>query len=239
MAKPTTAVLLEKINGTPVFGMQAVRRLTGKDAPYARLLLHRLAKTGRIRHIERGRFTISDDPFAIASRIIAPAYISLWSALQFYGLTEQLPKDVFVTANRQKKQIVFMDTRIRFVFQKRLLPFRRLGYRNMEIFIAEPETAVVESLMHQQHVPVNEAVKALQSGKINFARLKWIANGTGNVSLLRRLGFILEKIHAPKIIAPPKPMNIARLDLNMPAGGNIDGRWGIEDNNEAAYHDVL
>ncbi|KAF5437857.1 Transcriptional regulator, predicted component of viral defense system [Candidatus Methanophagaceae archaeon] len=52
---------------------------------------------------EKGKYTLNE--FIIGSLLVNPYCIAYWSALNFYGLTEQIPNTVFLqTTARKKKQ---------------------------------------------------------------------------------------------------------------------------------------
>ena len=94
MAK--THELLEYLKRYPVFSNIALKNRLNKSDEYVGLLLHRLSKRGLIFKIEKNKYTLSKDPFLIASRIIWPSYISCWSALKYHNLTEQVPQDITI-----------------------------------------------------------------------------------------------------------------------------------------------
>lgn len=57
-------------------------------------------------------------PLFIASHLVAPAYVSYWSALHFYGFTEQVPLTTFVATTKKKRPVTFRDFPFRFVTVK-------------------------------------------------------------------------------------------------------------------------
>ena len=83
---------LERVLRKPVFTPQD---LHNERIPknYSKKLLHLLAKQGRIRRIERGKYTCLDDPVAVAAHMTKPCYLSLWTAMSIRNLTTQ--KSIF------------------------------------------------------------------------------------------------------------------------------------------------
>ena len=81
--------LLKELEKYPVFNIKKIRDISGKDSNYAKLLVYRLKKDNLIYEIEKNKYTLQNDIFVIASRLIWPSYISLWSALNYNKLTEQ------------------------------------------------------------------------------------------------------------------------------------------------------
>ena len=69
------------------------------------VLLSRLEKRGEIERIEKGKYMIIPlgsekgrytlNEFVIGSLLVKPCVISCWSALNYHGLTEQIPAFLF------------------------------------------------------------------------------------------------------------------------------------------------
>ena len=91
-----TIKLLKILERYPVFTVNDLARILNKKQEYIKTLLYRLKKRDLVYRLERNKYTIYDDAFLVASLLYFPSYISLWSALRFYNLTEQLPKKIFV-----------------------------------------------------------------------------------------------------------------------------------------------
>ena len=102
------AAFLAKAGTYPTFTLALARQMLGhtKDDPTPQFL-ERLQNKGWIRRIRRGRFGVvplsSGDnrspqlhEFVVAMELISPAVIAYWSALSHHGMTEQLPRTVFV-----------------------------------------------------------------------------------------------------------------------------------------------
>ncbi|MEW5995717.1 MAG: hypothetical protein AB1744_15160, partial [Candidatus Zixiibacteriota bacterium] len=72
--------LLRELEKRAVFGNKEIKDLTGKDGAYTKLIVYRLKRDGLIKEIERDKYTVHDDPFLVASKIVWPSYISCWAA---------------------------------------------------------------------------------------------------------------------------------------------------------------
>jgi predicted transcriptional regulator of viral defense system len=109
--------LVKVLDSYIIFNVNTLRKLINKNKRYTRLVLHRLKKGGIITRIERNSYTTKKDPFLIASHIIWPSYISIWSALNYHHLTEQLPKVISVISTRSRKirQINVLNVEISFI----------------------------------------------------------------------------------------------------------------------------
>jgi len=88
---------------TPAFDTKSVVRLAG-DKDYAYLLLNRLLKTGQIKRITRGYYTIHEEPSLIAY-CLKPAYLGLQDAMSLHNLWEQETNPIVLTTRRVRPGI--------------------------------------------------------------------------------------------------------------------------------------
>jgi len=128
--------------------------LTGSSPGYTKQIIHRWKKSRKIYEIERGKYTTHDDPFLIASRIVWPSYISLWSALRYHNLTEQIPHSVWVvtTRTRKKTALHFLNTEIYFTVTKPayLFGYDKIEREGLDIFIADREKTIIDCLLFRK-----------------------------------------------------------------------------------------
>jgi len=94
-------------SGDRIFTLERVRELApsvGLSAGYLRQALHHLARSGWVVRLRKGLYSLSSSvpgvsplhEFEVGMALVHPAAISHWSALHHHGLTEQLPRRVFV-----------------------------------------------------------------------------------------------------------------------------------------------
>lgn len=103
--------VLEGVGTEPFTVAQAVHEgaALGLSSRYAVDLLHRLAASGWVTRIKKGVYAINDSVtkmpkthvFAIGTAVVAPSTVSHWSALQYWGLTEQIPATVTLSSPRR------------------------------------------------------------------------------------------------------------------------------------------
>lgn len=134
----------------PVFTVRDLASLLNKKRDYAYLQAYRWKKKKLIHEIEKGKYTLEEDPFLIASWIVWPSYISGWAALHYYHLTEQLPFtiQIITTRKRNKRIINYGKAKLEFTTVKSsfLKGFQKIVYQHQEIFIAEKEKALIDAL---------------------------------------------------------------------------------------------
>jgi predicted transcriptional regulator of viral defense system len=92
----------------PVVETRDVAALLQVSTSNATTILRRLARTGMIAHLSRGRWLANEkiDRLALPELILAPypAYVSLQSALFHHGLIEQIPSVIYaVTPARPRR----------------------------------------------------------------------------------------------------------------------------------------
>ena len=191
--------LIEKINksGIALFSAGDITKLLGWEKKTAYKIINNLKRKDVILGVT-GRYFISSlfgqhDPLSIASQIAWPAYISFWTALNYYKLTEQLPLTIFVVTTKQKRDLKFESNRIKFV---RISKDRFFGYRKVDdTVIAEKEKALIDSLLLPRYSGgVREISKCLKNswGELDKKILVEYALRMKNKSLLKRLGYLIE-----------------------------------------------
>ena len=169
--------ILQKLSRYVVFDNRVVENIVKKEREYVYLVIYRLKKAGLIRQIEKGKYTIHNDAFLIASRIVWPSYISCWTALQYYNLTEQLPNviDIITTRARKRRILKFGKVSIRFIKfrNNNFFGFRKVQYNGFEIFLAEKEKALLDALFLRK-IPLKEFSKIIKTtrNKINIRKIR-------------------------------------------------------------------
>ena len=184
--------ILEEVRKLPMFTIGDLSKLLRKDEKYVRLVAYRLMKRGLIKQIEKGKYTVHNDAVQFASLIAAPSYISFWTALSMYHLTEQIPIDVMVAVSRPKKAIDFYGHRITFTKITQFWGYAKLRLRDFDVFIAEKEKAVIDCML-AKNAPFDEPAKAILSGEVDYEKLIEYAKKTKNAALAKRIGYLIEK----------------------------------------------
>jgi len=226
------------------FGDEEFRRIFGLRRPQAYQVLHRLADAGLLRRIARGRYILGGpgegatlaQPFFLATRIVEPSYIGFWSALHYYGWTEQAPRQVMVATTRRSGRGRVERIAVRFV---RLRPARFFGYTNVregtvEFAIAEREKAIVDALLLPELCGGMETVAGAVGEAIphlEVPRLEDYALRVGVRSLASRLGYLLARSGVGSdALAAARSGVYVRLDPRGPRRGRYDSRSRVIDN---------
>ncbi len=229
-----TLELLKKLERYATFNFATFRKLTNSNSDYARVYIHRLKNAGYVLELQKGTYTIHKDPFIIASRIVWPSYISLWSAIRHHNMTEQLPHDLWVVTSRRlwRNGISFGGAKIIFV---RIKPQYFFGYKkiaisNFEAFMAEPEKAILDGMLLKK-ISFSELAEIIRNNikTLDIKRLISYAIEMKSGPLIKRLGYLLDKLgidHYTKFRKYLKG-SFVPLDYSLPSKGEKDKKWMV------------
>lgn len=168
----------------PVFTSKQVAALYD-DPGYSRVRLHRMVKTGEIIRLRKGIFTTHTDPMIYSSHILYPSYISLWQALNFHGLTTQLPVSIDVMAPK-----TFSVLGASLHYSPFLWGYKKYRYGDFEIFVADIEKIVIDALFTGL-LSDDEIGTALANSDRKV--LEDYAIRTERNSLIKQVGFFSER----------------------------------------------
>ncbi len=224
------------------FTFEEAQKLIGSDYSVTKVIISRLEKKGWIERIEKGKYMIIPlgaekgkytlNEFVIGSMLIKPYAIAYWSALHFYGLTEQIPNTVFIQTTARKKnqniKVFGINYKIVRIKEAKFFGIRREWIEETQINITDKEKTIVDCLDKPQYCGgIIEVAKALKNGSFDKDRLEVYANKIGNSGVIRRLGFLCDflgiKINLPQI----KTKNYLYLDPTMPLEGQRNAKWRL------------
>lgn len=210
----------------PAFRLNEAERQVDITRESLREKLYRLTKRGRLHRIERGLYTLHDDPIVYATYIEIPSFLSLWSGLRFYEATTQLPSrtQVIVAAARDDLgEVEFHQSHSLFAYGKR-------RYRGFEVFVADPERVLIDCLSRPS-VSVADLDELLQLVDIETAAA--CADRFGSNAVKKRVGYLLETYRGVVVESlEVADRNYPRLDLALPDAGQNDPRWRLKVNTD-------
>jgi len=190
------AVLLEIVGEEPVFetGLLMAGNTNSRDI---RRQLSRWRQTGKIYQLRRGLYSlappfqkVNPHPFLVANRMLPASYVSLQSALAYYGM---IPEYVPVTTSVTTKRPTHWETTIGiFNFRHIQVDFfdgdclENIG-EGQQAFIASPEKALLDLIYLESGGDTLDYLTELRLGNLN--QLDW--------QLLKNLAGRIEK---PKLL---------------------------------------
>jgi predicted transcriptional regulator of viral defense system len=212
--------LLDKLRAKPVFRIQDIERIAYCNRNYAKQILNRMRKRKLIKRIRRNTYTTKDNVFVIAGSIIHPSYISFWSASYFLGYTEQIVNTIQVATTVRAKPIEFEGYTIKFIPLKHFFGYKKLRTEEGEIFIAENEKLLIDAFLKPRECGnFGEIKKMFENADISEEKIINYLNRVGRQSIVKRVGFLLEKAKGYDI------SKYFRLDRNYVLLNPFSKRW--------------
>lgn len=198
---------LEK-EGKQVLSIADAKRILAASDASVWNVIYRLKRKSRIEEIEKGKYLLvparagykgswSEVPFLLVPHLIDTYYVGFWSALSYYGMTEQVPRTIFVATTKRKRDLEYGPTRFEFVTlsKKRFFGFVEENIAGGKFNISSREKSVVDCLMYPRYCGgIDEAVKAIWNARreLDFAKALEFSKRVGVDVVIRRLGYILE-----------------------------------------------
>ena len=220
--------LLKRLERHALFTENDIAKIINKNPSYVKTLLYRLHKNGFIKRIEKGKYSVYDDPMIFASYITKPSYLSLWTAFRHYNMIQQQPFGIFVISPISKKPIRFQNIEIIFSKTKHMSGYQKERYGDFDIFVAEKEKAIIDALLFK--LPIQDICYAIENGEMDFKKIAAYAKKTRNKSLIKRIGYILYKKTGNSYNLKPLDNNYISLDYLNSKKGKKDKRWKLNIN---------
>ena len=222
--------LLKELRAYPMFTVNDLAKISGKEPGYVAVLIKRLLDRKLVHRIERGKYTLHEDPLVFSSHIKYPSYISLWSALRFHNMTTQLPNTVFVCTPASKNNIKFLGTDIIFVKNHHFWGYEKYTHDGFEIFVSDREKTLIDCILTGE-VPLHEAAEAVK--EVESEKIIEYAKKTKNTSLIKRTGYLLEvngEKHKDLLKWVKYPYTV--LDKQLKKEGIRNHKWKLIINNK-------
>ena len=243
--KLTLTYILKRLSDEDVktFDTREFLTLFNLDESRGYHALQRLETRGLVKRIARGHYVLGTElkevlgqAFFLGTRLVDPSYVSFWSALNFYGWTEQAPRVVLIANTRLSGRRRVGSHTFRFVRVKanHLFGYMLVKQGNLESPIADREKAVVDSLwLPSCSGGTGEVMKALAAsiGELDADALISYASRMDSRSLCSRLGYLLEKLRVDAAaLQSSKSTAYVKLDPAGPRRGRYISKWRVLDN---------
>ena len=210
-----------------------------------RVILSRMEADGLVERLERGKYLVIPlsarkggytlNEFVIGSELVEPHAISYWSALNYHGLTEQIPNTVFVQTTSRKKKRDLNVFGVRYLIIKisesKFFGVEKVWIDNVSINITDKEKTIVDCLDRPEYCGgVIEVAKALNNEVYDYDRLSRYAVNMKNSGVIRRLGILCDYLGIPIVLPAINSRNYLYLDPTMPKKGVTDRKWRLKVN---------
>jgi predicted transcriptional regulator of viral defense system len=228
------AIEILKKNNIEVFRIKDLTLLLKADKTKIYNLIKALKKKKAIVSVNSGIYFLSDaSELSISTYINWPSYISFFSALNYYKMTDQMPKIIFLASAKYKKQI----NSFKFI---KLSKNRFFGYTSFNnIIIAEKEKAVIDSLLLPKYSGGIKEIERIMKNNLNELNIDKLIDYSIKVkskAVMRRLGFILEKCNIKNKILNKLVKNIGKgyekLDPSLKKTNIYNSKWLLNINSQ-------
>lgn len=200
--------LQEKIEQSPVFSFNDILKWFPKTkTDTLKVQLNQWLKNKKIIRLKKGLYyyakTDLEDPFLIASKLYFPSYISLETALNYYGLIPDVPQTITSITNLTTAK--FANALGNFSFHKiqakYFFGWRTIKNQKQNLFynIAEPEKTVADFLYF--NLSQFQTIDDIKAQRFNFNQdfnwLKFIKiTKVFHQSKFKKLALSLQKLYA-------------------------------------------
>ena len=249
--------------GHRIFTTEQARKFApaaGVSSGYLNVALHHLTKAGWLVRLRKGLYALSSSvpgvaavhEFEIAMALVDPAAISHWSAFHHHGLTNQIPRKIFVLTTldrsvprlREPHATVKSDgypvdgTIYKFIQIKndRFFGTEKVWVGETRVTVTDLERTLLDGLSMPQYCgDFSEVLCAfeLKAFELNLERiieygLQWDA------AMTKRLGWVLDKqgIETDRLnpLRRVPVKGYRKLDPTGPRIGTCNRRWMIQEN---------
>ena len=239
---------LAKTHDLTVFGVNELRSLSKWQNTRLHNTLFSLTTKQVITRIKRNTYTLTEhlyeNIFQIATTVVIPSYISFWTALSYYGFTEQQIQTIQLVSTRQTKTLKINSHPIQVTtFQ----PREFYGYIRIDKFvIAEKEKAVIDSLFQLEKCGgLQEYVKCLKNAWTELKKKTFLQylKTFHNRSLSSRMGYLIEYLeldngHIIETLEQYKSETPIKLNPQKPRTARYDKKWNIVVNDTVILEEI-
>jgi predicted transcriptional regulator of viral defense system len=234
-----------------VFSIAEAAEIMGISRTSASDLALRLLKKKKLIRIEKAKYLIvppeawktgeyTEEGIILASQIVKPYYISYWTALSFYGWTEQPSRTIFIATTKSKKTIELQGTNFKFVRLRsnRFFGFNEQWVGNQKVSVADKEKTIVDCLDQPRYCgEIVEVVKGIWNGRqeLSFEKIIEYARTMNNGAIIKRLGFLMDmlEIHKSKLrkeMMKNLTSGYVALDPDSKIKGTYNKEWNLSIN---------
>ena len=224
------------------FTIDDAHKITHIERHYLRKILYRLEKSGAIERIERGKYMIIPlhgkkgeytlHEFVIGSLLVKPYIIAYWSALNHYGLTEQISTTVFLQTiswkRKQEIKVFGVKYRIVRIKESKFFGIRKEWIEEVQINITNKEKTIIDCLDKPQYCGgIIEVAKALRKGEFDKDKMAMYASKIRNSAVIRRLGHLCDLLQIDISLPEIDTRNYICFDPTMPHRGPKNAKWRL------------
>ena len=205
--KENRLLLTLEENKIEIFTFEDAQKILQSSIPSVKNILFSLTRKNCIQRIERGKYLLvpakagygkewTEEPWIIVPNLINQYYVGFWTAMNYWGMTEQIPYTVFVVTTKRKRNLKFGYQKFQFVTlsKTKFFGFIEETRGKTKFNISTKEKTIVDGLMYPQYCgKISEVAKAMWNSRkeINWEIVFEMVKKIGLSVVLRRLGYLL------------------------------------------------
>jgi len=234
-----------------VFSFEDAKKTMNISSDSLKNVIYRLKKKKRIIEIKKGQYLFvpakagveghwSEYTYSALTKLLGKNYyVGFWSALNYWGMTEQHPLVAFIVVTKRMRDFEFSNQKIKFITlnKKRFFGFETQKTNKSEFNISTREKTIIDCLLLPQYCGgINEAAKGLWNARtqINWNALLDYTEKIKVEAVKRRLGFILEELKLKKGIRKKLEKEFVGFAWADPSGCkkefHYNKKWGLKVN---------
>jgi predicted transcriptional regulator of viral defense system len=234
------ATLLQYLsdNGLDIFTKDQLVNKSDLSEYQLEIAIRNLLKKDKIIQLERGKYYVYGffDENTIGCFLAHNSCISYWSAMNYHGLTEQIPNTVFVQTDKQKNNKRVQGVQYQFVWlkQEKIFGYKTEGYGNHIFRISDKEKTIIDCFDKPKYSGgYAEIIKAFYNAELNVDKLIRYCRKMKNIAVTKRLGFLadfFEKKRLQKFMDYALKIKNEKYNLFEHDGtpkGHINKKWGL------------
>lgn len=196
-----------RLSNYPIFSLKDVLKMF---YGFSYRQLDRWEKKGYLKKLKRGFYCFSnqnvdrDFLFYTANKIYPPSYVSLETALKYYGL---IPEEIFhITSVSTKKTANFDAQNYNFSYRhikpKLYFGYKLIDFGGQKLLLADPEKAILDYLYIHKNLKTADDFLEMRINpdefkeKINMERLQKYLKLFGSLQLAKRVKLFLSQNYA-------------------------------------------
>lgn len=192
-----------------VFDLTEVSKILRIPRARAAELAYRLKSKGRVIEVRKGEYLLvparagkagrwSESVYRVVDRVLRDEYyVGFWAAMNYWGLTDQVPRIVHVAIPRRRRAFEFHGQRIRFVTLRREHMFG-VAVETLEpgeFRVSDREKTIVDGLRIPEYsggIPQLAGAIMAARDELRWTRLRDYVRRIGVDAVRRRLGYLLD-----------------------------------------------
>ena len=217
--------------GNAVVSTSELSRFSGVNQRTTLQYAMRMVKKGLLLKVERGKYSVSSDPFDVAPQLVFPSYISFAAGLYLQGYLDQEVNAIDVVSSKKHSEVSFSGAVIRFsrVDPRMMFGFTKMKHGGFYLFVGDLEKIIIDILYMPRKTRMNNLSTVMKDADVK--KLLGFAQRAGSEAINRRLGYALDFFgvsHDIKVGSATK----YKLNPSITDKGIYNAKWKLYINDE-------